>query len=409
VTRLGGVRRWMLKAAYRYHRRRGNVGLEDGTLRRLGLLYEQEGDLGAAVECFELCHAEHELARICREQGDDREAARRYRELRCYFLAAEAYGRLGDWQQAARCYHLSGSFLDAAICWERWLEAGSLADLPDEQAGSALGEIGLCHDRLGQTRKAAGHYRRALELLDAAAARHEEAGRWQQARAAYLAIAHVGHSKGTYESIACGLAGAIRVSRSSGHTERRLLGYYDDFIHFARRFGEDASAAELCLEAAELAPEPAESRRYLLLAGDAWYRSGDFLFVHLDRPELAESSYHAAIESYLRAREHSELAGCYGRLAVVADPARREGFAALARSLAGHRPARERREAGDPAALLGVAAHAGAPEVQAAYFRAIRRHPPDTDFERFEALSQAFDVLSDEGKRSRYAQLVAKR
>jgi tetratricopeptide (TPR) repeat protein len=425
---LARLRSWALGAAWRYHRNRGSVADEDRVLRRLGHLYEQQGDLAAAIQCFERCHADRELARIHQARGDDREAARRYRELRCYYLAAEAYARAGDWQQAARCFHLSGSFLDAANCWEQWLAAGGLDGLGEEQVGSVLAEVALCYDRLGQTRRAAEQYRRALELLDAAAARHEMDGRHQQSRAAYLAIAHIGHSKGTYESIACGLAGAIRVAKRAGHGEARLLGYYDDFIHYALRFGEYSSAAELCTEAAELLSDPGGTRKYLLWAGESWLRNGDFLYVHLDRAELAESSYHAAIECYLRAREHAELAACYRRLAAVAEPGRRDEFSRLARQLEaepaqrpgnGH-PARraasqaepqsrsEAKVAPDPTALLGVAQNAGPDEIRSAYFREIRRHPPDTDTERFEALSQAYDVLADESKRRRYVKLLVK-
>jgi tetratricopeptide (TPR) repeat protein len=403
------IQRWALQATYRYHRSRGHSGGEDRALRRLGRLHEARGDLDSARECYERAHAERDLARLLRQKGDEREAARRYRELRCYYLAAEASARAGDWQQAARSFHLSGAFVDAARCWERWLEGPEAAQLGEEQLAPVLAEVALCYDRLGQSRRAAELYRRALEILDVRAAAHEAGGLRAQARTAYLAIAHIGHSKGTYESISCGLAGAIRVGKSSDGAAGRLLGYYDDFIHYALRFGEYACAAELCVEAAELRAEEGGARGYLVQAGDNWLRNGDFLYVQMERPELAETSYHAAIECYLRAREHGELAACYRRLAVVAEEGRREEFARLAQKLEAEpdRTGRERREQ-DLETLLGVEPDASRDEVQRAYFQAIRRHPPDTDFERFDALTQAFEVLSDEKKRARYRQLLGR-
>jgi tetratricopeptide (TPR) repeat protein len=353
--------------------------------------------------------ADRELALLVRHKGDEREAARRYRELRCHYLAAEASTRAGDWQQAARSYHLSGAFLDAVRCWERWLEGAEASQLGEEQVAPILAEVALDHDRLGQSRRAAELYRRALAALDAAAAGHEAAGRLQQARAAYLTIAHIGHSKGTYESIACGLAGAIRVGKRAEGAAARVSGYYDDFIHYALRFGELACAAELCAEAAELRAEEGGGRTYLVRAGDNWMRNGDFLVVHLDRPALAESSYHAAIECYLRARERGELAACYRRLAVVADEDRRAENSRLAEKLEAEqrRTGRDRREL-DLESLLGVTRKASLDEVDRAYFQAIRRHPPDTDYERFDALTQAFEVLSDEKKRARYRRLLGR-
>ena len=404
------VRRWSLELAWRYHRRRGHARAEERALRRLGRLLERRGDVAAALGND---HAERELAALLQRQGNDREAALRYRELRCHYLAAEAFSRLGDWQQAARSFHLSASFQDAARCWERWLESIDASTRSDDPAGAVLADVALCYDRLGQTRRAAELYREALEILDTHAARHEAAGRLQAARAAYLAIAHIGHSKGAYESIACGLAGAIRVSKRGGGSEHRLLGYYDDFIHYALRFGEFASAAELCVEAAELKSSQASARNYLVRAGDNWLRNGDFLYVELDRAELATASYHAAIECYLRAHEHVALVSCYSRLAVVAEASRREEFTALSHALAAEaaredRPGQAAWRDQSPEEWVGLEAGATPEALEKAYFEAIRRHPPDTDFERFESLTRAFELLSDERKRARYQRLLGR-
>jgi tetratricopeptide (TPR) repeat protein len=405
-------RRWALKFAWRYHRRRGHPRAEERALRRLSQLLERRGAL-AALEGREDPESKRELAALLQRLGNDREAAHRYRELRCHYLAGEAFARLGDWQQAARSFHLSGSFPDAARCWERWLESIDAAMRSEDQTGAILADVALCYDRLGETRRAAELYREALEILDTHAARHEAAGRLQPARAAYLAIAHIGHSKGAYESIACGLSGAIRVSKRDGGSEHRLLGYYDDFIHYSLRFGEFASAAELCVEAAELKSSQASARNYLVRAGDSWLRNGDFLYVQLDRAELASASYHAAIECYLRAHDHDALVSCYARLSVVAEPSRKEEFTRLSEALAQEtsredHPIQPGWRDQTPEEWVGLDSGASREALEKAYFDGIRRHPPDTDVERFEALTRAFEVLSDDRKRVRFQALLGK-
>ena len=61
-----------------------------------------------------------------------------------------------------------------------------------------------------------------------------------------------------------------------------------------------------------------------------------------------------------------------------------------------------------PEETVGLDAGATPEALEKAYFEAIRRHPPDTDFERFESLTRAFELLSDERKRARYQRLLGR-
>lgn len=53
-------------------------------------------------------------------------------------------------------------------------------------------------------------------------------------------------------------------------------------------------------------------------------------------------------------------------------------------------------------AVLGVARTASAVEIQAAYFRNVRRHPPEKDAEGFRRIQAAYDVLRNEKTRREY-------
>lgn len=52
--------------------------------------------------------------------------------------------------------------------------------------------------------------------------------------------------------------------------------------------------------------------------------------------------------------------------------------------------------------VLGVAAQASAAEIQAGYYRAVRRHPPERDPEGFRRVQDAYDTLNSPTKRRDY-------
>ncbi len=394
-----------MRLRIRYYRSRGDIRNEVRAHRKMGCLFEARGHFDEALGCFEKSSSSRDLVRVYLARGDFLEAGHQYRELRAYYLAGDAYSAAEEWILAARSYRQSGRFLEAVRCWERWLETDALHQMEEEHASKVMTEIAFCHDRLGRLKEAAKLYRAALQRLDSMAAKSERQGSLQKSRRIYLAIAHIGHCKGTYESIACGLIWAMRVARFSAEPEHRVLGYYDDFIHYAKRFREYASAAEMALEAANYCSDSGQRRLYLQMAGENWLLEGDFSYVHLDRRKLAEHSFYEAMECLLRAGASETLPECYLRLSVVAQRASRDEFKRLLRENEDRERGRLRRNS-DPFALLSISPSDGPEQVQSAYFSALRRSPPDTSFQRFESLRLAFEVLSDSDMRKRYLKLI---
>jgi curved DNA-binding protein CbpA len=56
----------------------------------------------------------------------------------------------------------------------------------------------------------------------------------------------------------------------------------------------------------------------------------------------------------------------------------------------------------DPYEILGLTPEADDAAVRAAYLELVRRYPPDHHPQRFAAVSEAYQILKDEGARLRY-------
>jgi curved DNA-binding protein CbpA len=56
----------------------------------------------------------------------------------------------------------------------------------------------------------------------------------------------------------------------------------------------------------------------------------------------------------------------------------------------------------NPFLILGVSLGAGDPEIRRAYLDAIQRFPPESEPERFQAISHAYEQIRDEKSRLKY-------
>jgi curved DNA-binding protein CbpA len=56
----------------------------------------------------------------------------------------------------------------------------------------------------------------------------------------------------------------------------------------------------------------------------------------------------------------------------------------------------------NPFLILGVSPSDGDPEIRRAYLEAIRKFPPESEPERFQAISHAYEQIRDEKSRLRY-------
>jgi len=270
---------------------------------------------------------------------------------RAYLLAAQARGEPAQAKrllhEAAQHCQSAGLLVSAALFWLAAGERHRAQELWTRLLGQQvpLYERSLLHAQLALlglssedgAAKGEGQRHAALagQLLEEVADEHETAGRRAQALDCYRVLAQLGERSGSFENIAEGYLGMLRICKGE-----RMVGeavaLYDELLRLAGRHGEHELCAEQSREAAQFLLRcglPGPSRHYQKQAALALLRVAEAR-TQVGAERLAENALLSAADTLSALSEPELLREVLQKLAAhQSDPQQSARFGRLADQL----------------------------------------------------------------------------
>jgi len=273
-----------------------------------------------------------------------------FAQERAYLLAAQAQGEPGKAKlllaEAAQQCQAAGLLVSAALFYSQAGERGPA----QEQWTRLLGlqvpvyERALIHTQLALLKQeqdaatvgeAQRHAALAGQLLEEVADDHETAGRRAQALDCYRVLAQLGERSGSFENLAEGCLGMLRIFKGERLVAEAQVAY-DELLRLCSRHGEHELAAEQCRDAAQFLDRcglPALAGEYLQQAAEALCRVAEAR-LHAGAERLAEHALLAAAETLSALAMPALLREVLLKLAALKqDPHERARYVRLAEQL----------------------------------------------------------------------------